>query len=99
MEVAWMVEHEFDSDALHPTYLEIYRILGDDKDSLFKIFEHMSGQQLNLPVHLYEPDKVKRKLSERVERQESIDVNDAAKQYGYSRRWIRTAINDANRKT
>ncbi|WP_446001987.1 hypothetical protein [Weissella viridescens] len=89
---------DLDEDALHSTYSEIYKVLGKDSDALMNLFEKMSGQQLNLPVHLYDPEMVKTKLNERVIRHESIDVNEAAEYYGYSRRWIRTVIRDAERQ-
>lgn len=89
---------DIDIDALHPTYLEIYNVLGKDSDALLNLFKNMSGQQINLPVHLYDPDMVKEKLTERVQKNESIDINVASEHYGYSRRWIRTAIKEVNKK-
>lgn len=83
---------DIDMDALHPTYSEIYNVLGKDSDALLNLFKNMSGQQINLPVHLYDPDMVKEKLAARVQNNESIDINVASEHYGYSRRWIRTVI-------
>lgn len=49
-------------DSLHPIYLEIYNALNNDEDALLEFFKTMSGQQINLPVHLYDPSLVKKKI-------------------------------------
>lgn len=48
-------------DALHPIYSEIYNALNNDENALLAFFNAMSGQQINLPVHLYDPSLVKKK--------------------------------------
>lgn len=98
LEIAGMTKDGLEVDALHPTYREIYKVLGENSEALMHIFEEMSGQQVNLPVHLYEPDRVKEQIVKRVERGEVINVNEAANHYGYSRRWIRKIISDAKRE-
>ncbi|WP_419153880.1 Mor transcription activator family protein [Weissella viridescens] len=98
LEIAGMTKDGLEVDALHPTYREIYKVLGENSDALMQIFDEMSGQQVNLPVHLYEPDRVKEQLVKRVKQGEAINVNEAANHYGYSRRWIRKIINDVSRK-
>lgn len=78
---------ELHANVLNSTYKEIYEILGHDDELLFKFFEQMSGQQINLPIHLYDATKVKELLSE-TGNSKNININDLAKEYGYSRRWI-----------
>ena len=84
-------------DVLHPIYLELYNALGRDEDALLKFFSNMSGQQINLPVHLYDPKLVKLKLNQESSA-ETIDVERTAKKYGFSRRWIRLAMQNRKRR-
>lgn len=84
-------------DSLHPIYLEIYNALNNDEDALLEFFKTMSGQQINLPVHLYDPSLVKKKLND-LSKIETVDVELASMKYGFSRRWIRLAIQNRKRR-
>lgn len=83
--------NELDIDSLNPAYSEILKALNGDENALINIFENMSGQQINLPVHLYDAEAIKKKLKAKA-KHTIIDVNEESQRYGYSRRWIRNAI-------
>ena len=78
---------DIDKDALNSIYKELLIALEGDEEALMKIFKYMSGQQVNLPVHLYSPEAMKRILKKKYQ-SGSIDVNREAERYGYTRRWI-----------
>lgn len=84
---------EINIEALHPTYLEIFNALDKDEAALLNIFKRMSGQQINLPVHLYTSDAVKKIIQDKA-KHTNIDVNEEAERFDYSRRWIRSVIKD-----
>lgn len=81
-----------DREALNPIYKEILTALDEDEVQLMKIFRYMSGQQINLPVHLYNTEGMKRILKNKYQEDTNIDVNREAKRYGYTRRWILNII-------
>lgn len=78
---------DIDKDALNSIYKELLIALEGDEEALMKIFKYMSGQQVNLPVHLYSPEAMKRVLKAKYQ-SGRIDVNREAERYGYTRRWI-----------
>lgn len=82
---------ELEIDSLNSAYSELLKALNGDETALINIFEKMSGQQVNLPVHLYDADSIKKKLKAKA-KYTTIDVNEESIRYGYSRRWIRNAI-------
>lgn len=79
---------EIDKNALNQIYNEILTALEGDEEALMKIFKYMSGQQINLPVHLYSPKAMKRILKNKYQKGIRIDTNQEAIRYGYTRRWI-----------
>lgn len=79
---------DIDKDALNSIYKELLIALEGDEEALMKIFKYMSGQQINLPVHLYSPKAMKRILKNKYQKGIRIDTNQEAIRYGYTRRWI-----------
>lgn len=75
---------EIDKEALNSVYMDILTALDGDEMGLMKIFRQLSGQQINLPVHLYSPEAMKCILKDKYE----IDINLESERYGYTRRWI-----------
>lgn len=86
---------DIEPDALHPTYKEIFETLGRDQEALLKIFNQMSGQQVNLPVHLYDAEAVRR-IIQAQSQTSTVDVNVMSEQFGYSRRWVRLALKETD---
>ena len=78
---------EIDKDALNAVYMDILMALDGDELGLMKIFRQLSGQQINLPVHLYSPEATKLILKDKYEHG-GIDINKESERYGYTRRWI-----------
>lgn len=84
---------KIEREALQPTYQEILGAVDGNEELLLKIFKQMSGQQINLPVHLYDANMVKKIIQEKAKKQ-PINVNEEAERFGYSRRWVRLAIKE-----
>lgn len=76
-----------DKEALNSVYMDILTALNGDEAGLMKIFRQLSGQQINLPVHLYSPEAMKLILKDKYEHG-GININLESERYGYTRRWI-----------
>ncbi|WP_436667254.1 hypothetical protein [Latilactobacillus sakei] len=77
-----------DYKALHPSYKALWDLVGEE--NMLKIYEEFRGTQLQLPMRLYERNALESVL--RSKDQESLDIKELSKQYGFSPRWIRQII-------
>ncbi|WP_446001989.1 Mor transcription activator family protein [Weissella viridescens] len=81
-----------EKNLLHTTYLEIFEAVDEDEQSLQQLFTHLSGQQINLPVHLYDPIAVRSVIKNTVEQSNTTDVTAIANKYGYTKRWVKHVV-------
>jgi len=75
------------SGHLNGVYEEFARYLGID--AALKIYSEFKGQQINFPVRLFSQEYV---ISQIVELYDGTNINQLAKRFGYSERWVRQML-------
>lgn len=70
---------------LHPSYKELWDLVGED--NMLKIHDDFRGTQLQLPMRLYDPDKVEKYLHDNMN--EHYDVRELSNMFDFSPRWIK----------
>lgn len=83
------LENQVDSTALQPLYERLGQELG--LEAMQKIWNEFKGMQVNFPAHLYNRDRVKAKVWEQFD---GHNVQDLARKYGYSQKWVQQVINE-----
>lgn len=76
------MKETFRADCLHPSYAELFSVVG--RDAVLKIYRHYHGSTLQFPTHLYAGEILLATM-----RASSKSSRDLARQFGYSERWMR----------
>lgn len=75
------------SGHLNGVYEEFARYIGID--ATLKIYSEFKGQQINFPVRLFSQEYV---VSQIIEQYNGTNINQLAKRFGYSERWVRQML-------
>lgn len=88
---------KIDPETLATAYKQLYEAIdGNTTDeAIRKIWQDHGSEVLALPDHLFNRDQVRRVITEQVRSGQIIDPLEAARQWGYSRRWIKEVIRRA----
>lgn len=87
-----MTNQQIDETLLADSYAWFYEAFNRDQATFIEFINQFGGQQINLPVHIYDREKVRQQLQERAQ-VGPLDVVSESQRVGYSKRWIRMIEN------
>ena len=80
---------EVTPEYLNGVYCELANLVG--MEATFKIYETYRGQQITLPVYMFNKDFIAKKI---MEEYNGRNAKLLASKFGYSEKWIRKIINE-----
>lgn len=82
---------DVDTQALQGIYKKLNELLGTAE--MLKLYQEFRGTQLNLPMKLYGRDGTVAAIKEKYPQMTEKALAD---EYGYSQRWVKRVISEAN---
>ena len=74
-------------DSLHKVYRDLYDLVG--YETMVVLYQHFHGYQINFPAKLYSKEGIGAIIREEYD---GNNIQELAREYGYSDRWIRTLV-------
>ena len=81
------MSEKVDYETLNESYKGLAEVIG--VEAMLKVRDNYCGMQLQLPMRLYDANKLRKKLQKM--NVQSDQIMELSRKYGYSPRWIREA--------
>lgn len=87
------MKNDIDVDELQSIYKRMNDLIGTE--SMLKIWNEFKGLNVNMPIHIYDRDLVKKSV---ISEYDGSNAQILARRYGYSQKWIYRVLHEEREK-